>query len=318
MERIVAALVREADAGRPLIDWLAGRFSYLDRESWKARIADGSISVDGERAEPGRALRAGERVAFSPGADAAEPETDGRVRDLYEDGDYLVVDKPGDLPCHPGGRFFKGTLWYLLRERLGEVRIATRLDRETSGCVVLCKNPEAARRFQRLHEAGRVEKRYLAMVHGAFPDELYAEGELTDDGESAVRKKRRFGPQGSGGEYCATRFALTERSGGLSLVRAELITGRTHQIRATLCSLGYPVVGDKLYGTDEARFLRFIAGALTEEDQEALMLDRQALHCESISFPSGSGALIRASCPALWTFPPRPEGRGEASISAPP
>lgn len=316
MERIVAAAVRKEDEGRPLVDWLADRFTYLDRAAWAERIADGSITVDGTASAPDRPLSAGERVAFAPGTDAAEPETDDRVADLYEDEDYLIVGKPPNLPCHPGGRFFKRTLWYLLRDRLTDVRIATRLDRETSGCVLLCKSAAAARRFQDLQRGGEVEKRYLAIVHGDFPADLFAEGELAGDEGSAVRKKRRFVPRGSGGEYCATRFELAERSGGLSLVRAELLTGRTHQIRATLCSLGFPVAGDKLYGTDETRFLRFIAGALTKEDSAALILDHQALHCESIEFPGARGERIRASCPAPWDFPPRQSGRGGEKISA--
>lgn len=303
MERIVAATVRRGDEGVPLIDWLTRRFTYLDRGDWEAYIATGAITVDGKGSFPGRPLVEGDRVAFTPPASAAEPETEHLLVELYEDDNFLVVNKGPNLPCHPSGRFFRGTLWHLLADRFPTVHIATRLDRETTGCVLVCKTSLAARYAQGLLEAHRLTKSYLALVHGDFPPALEARGTLVPDPGSQVRKKRAFLPGeagSSGGEACQTNFSVVSRSSGLSLVRAIPVTGRTHQIRATLSSLGYPLVGDKLYGTDETRFLRFVEGTLTAEDREALLLDHQALHCEELSFPTPEGPPLRVSAPPPW------------------
>lgn len=314
MKRIVESTIGANDAGAALADWLVSRFSYAGRDRWVAFISDGSITVNGRAAPPDLALSQGDLIAFRPRPeDCAEPEVDKRIRTLYEDDDFLVVYKPPNLPCHPGGRFFENTLWAILAEAIPTVRIATRLDRETSGCVLICLTAEAARRIQKQGESGSMAKEYDVLVHGDFPKELDAEGFIGADGSSAVRKKRLFvmaapggEPPGKGFERCGTFFRRTgsfrkeEASSPISAVRAVLRTGRTHQIRATLRSLGYPVVGDKLYGTDETRFVRFAEGTLTEEDQAALVLDNQALHCAEISFLSRKGSPVLVRCDPPW------------------
>ncbi len=312
MERIVRSTVARADAGAALAEYLAGRFTYLSAAEWSAEVRGGTIAVNGLRSSPEAPMAAGDVVSFDPG-DFAEPESEEGFAVRYEDGDLLVVDKPPNLPVHPSGRYFKRTLWYLLRPRLPEPRIVTRLDRETSGLVLVAKSAAEARRLQALQTSGAVDKRYLALVRGAFPESLLARGVLVSDGASAVRKKRayidegdpRFPDAAESGESCETRFELAWTADGRSLVRAALATGRTHQIRATLRSLGFPVVGDKLYGVDETAFLRFAEGRLTGEDLELLELPRQALHCDRLSFPSSAGGRIEAVSPAPgWSVTP--------------
>ena len=108
-------------------------------------------------------------------------------------------------------------------------------------------------------------------------------------------------PQGSKVEACATYFErVCGFTGPISLVRAHPRTGRTHQIRATLCSLGYPLVGDKLYGPDETCFLRMAAGCMTEEDLTRLLLPNQALHCSRLLFKNRAGHAISAASQPRW------------------
>jgi RluA family pseudouridine synthase len=316
MERKPFAKISRSDSGSRLVDWLSRRFTYLSADAWLVMLGEGRIRVEGRLAVADRVLAAGEIVAFDPPR-YEEPAVDTSFSVIMEDEDFLIVDKSGNLPCHPGGRYFEHSLWRLLSERYGEVRIATRLDRETSGLVLVCKSAASAAFAQGMLSEGAIEKEYLALVHGPFPPSLEAKGYLTEDIASAVRKKRRYVdgeeiPQGKRVEACSTSFrrvgeidAGTEDRayGRISLVRARPATGRTHQIRATLFSLGFPVVGDKLYGLDEGCFLRFAEGGKNEEDLTRLILPNQALHCAGLSFRGSSGRAVDAKSVPRWPSP---------------
>ena len=293
MKRQTVFKVPETAAGKALADFLAVRFPYHDREGWCARIASGHATVNGRTSTPETPLRPGDRIAYDVSG-IPEPPVDFAVVVVSDDDDLLIVDKSGNLPCHPGGRYFNHTLWAWLKKVRGlrEPQLVNRLDRETSGLVVVAKNPAAARNCRKQFAGRMVEKRYTVLVEAdAFPETAACSGWLTADAGSAVRKKRRLVPGGSpdappeaGAEWAETRFRLLGQHRGVALVEAVPLTGRLHQIRATLLALGFPVVGDKLYGVDETLFIRFCKGALDEADRRALRMERQALHASGLAF----------------------------------
>jgi 23S rRNA pseudouridine955/2504/2580 synthase/23S rRNA pseudouridine1911/1915/1917 synthase len=316
MKRKPFVRIRAADTGTKALDYLASRFTYLSAKGWRTMIDEGRVKIGLERTEADRLLKEGDRLSFDP-PEIEEPPVDERISVAYEDEQYLIVNKSGSLPCHPGGRFFEHTLWRVLIDRYGEeagreMRIATRLDRETSGLVLVCKGARAARFASSALAKHAIRKEYLAMVHGLFPDRSEAEGYLVRDEGSLVRKKRIFiptreGEASLGGESCSTSFKLIARAaldeGAFSLLRAFPRTGKTHQIRASLLGLGFPIVGDKLYGLDEGCFLRFAEGALNEKDLSRLILPNQALHCAALSFEDEDERRVAARAEPCWPYP---------------
>ena len=298
-ERIISTEISAADTGKRLDVFLSSRFTYHSRHKWQEIIRKRQILLNGRPVKNSTKLRAGDVVDFLP--DNIEPETDNSYDILFEDEYILAVSKSGNLPCHPAGPFFRNTLWHLLAyrsEKPFKPYFISRLDRETSGIILIAKSAKTAAEFAENQLI--TKKMYLVVVFGDFPERIDADGYLYNDltiphdHTSKVRKKRYFSYEQPDfpGESCRTVFKLKKtihhfsgnRSRQLSLVSAELHTGRTHQIRATLCSLGFPLVGDKLYGPDESIFLRFINDEVTEEDRGKLILPRQALHSFSVTF----------------------------------
>ncbi|MFW5636556.1 MAG: pseudouridine synthase, partial [Thermodesulfobacteriota bacterium] len=274
LRRKIAIRIHPREAGISVIDFLSGRFRYQRRIEWLQNIEAGCIRLNEKPVNAVDPLAPEDILSYHP-PENLEPEVDREYDTVYEDDAILVINKPGNIPCHPGGRYFAHTLWALLMERedLKSIHFVHRLDRETSGLVLITRDPETARICQAQFEAGTVRKVYQVLVEGNFPSEpVIADGVLIPDADSRVRKKRRFissdakAPIPDQAQSCRTRFRLLDFQGPLSLIEARPETGRLHQIRATLCSMGYPVVGDKLYGVDDTLFLRFIDDRLTPQD----------------------------------------------------
>ena len=280
-----------ATCGTPLLDFLSKRFHYLSREDWAAQIQSGNLCIDQLPAQIDQVLQPGALVEFTPRR-LPEPPVSWDIEILFEDEQFLVLSKPGNLPCHPAGAFFNHTLWAWLKQavKLPEVHFCNRLDRETSGLVIVAKNSDAAKLLNQALQQPDACKEYLVLVQGEFPASMQCNGWLIPDADSPVRKKRAF-LQSLPKEMPQAESACTEYTclayhpaANISLLKSILRTGRTHQIRATLCSLGFPVIGDKLYGVDDRLFLELAAGNLSCEDRKRLLLPRQALHSWKISF----------------------------------
>lgn len=281
--RTTSTLVEAVDAGKRLDAYLSERFTYLSRTEWQKHIEAARILLNGTKSRSSRKLQSGECIEFLAD-DIEEPQVDKKYEVVHSDESLIVVSKSGNLPCHPAGPFFKNTLWYLLAEEFGKVYFVSRIDRETSGLVLLARNPGIAAEMSDRHI--EMVKKYIVFVHGDFPAEHHARGFLMPDDRSAVRKKRKFveieKPPSGISEYAETRFRLLGSGSGMSVLEAELVTGRLHQIRATLNSLGFPVVGDKIYGLDENAYIRFAQGGMTDTDRLLLVLNRQALHAATL------------------------------------
>ncbi|WP_225919310.1 RluA family pseudouridine synthase [Actomonas aquatica] len=222
---------------------------------------------------------------------------------LHEDDDLLVVSKSGEVVCHPSKFGPTSSLVGAAREYTGldTMHLVFRLDRETSGVVVMAKNAAMASRLQTAMMTRKVGKRYLTVLTGELAEPVTVDQPLGRDYESPVHVKDWVTPEG---KAAVTHYLPRVVRNGFSLVEVRPQTGRKHQIRAHAQWLGYPVVGDKIYGPDPRLFLRFIDDGWSEELAATLLLRRQALHCAEIDLrPAGVDWVFRAPWPEdLATF----------------
>lgn len=243
-----------------------------------------------------------------------EPETPTELPIVFQDDWLLVLDKPAGLPIHPTARYQKGTLVSLLRERLGEpsAEPAHRLDRETSGLVVCGRTTEACRVLGRLFISRDVHKEYLAICEGHPPEDTFFVDAPIAEGTELIRIAVRIDPVE--GKESRTRFEVlrrfTREGEPFALLRCYPETGRQHQIRIHLHAVGFPLVGDKMYGPDPGYFDRFSRHCLEPEAWVRLRLPRQALHAARISFPHpGTGAPVTFEAPLPTDLADFIEGR---------
>lgn len=209
---------------------------------------------------------------------------------LHEDAEVLVVDKPAHLLVHPSKPEGPPTLWHGLRALLayelatgGQISILNRLDRETSGLTVVAKSAVAARRLGRAMMRREIRKEYLAIARGCPKEDTFTiDAPLLRAGEvefSSVYVKQKVHPAG---KPCRTLVKVESRflrSGeSFFLARAFPETGRMHQIRVHFASVGYPLVGDKIYTNDGADYLEFLETGWTSALAGRLLMDRHALH----------------------------------------
>ncbi|AKT40667.1 RluA family pseudouridine synthase [Chondromyces crocatus] len=251
-------------------------------------VARGAYSPDARRLRGGDRVRAEQCVLlWREPWDEQAPSVEIPV--VFEDEDLVAINKPPFIPVHPTARYHKSTVVKMLEAaRQGEhLYLGHRLDRETSGVLLLSRNAEADRRVKSQFEARTgVVKRYLAIAWGWATEEHFrVEVPLELDPTHSTKVKMRVARPGAG-LPSATACELVERrvqpaSGRhYSLIRCTLETGRQHQIRMHLSTVGLPLVGDKLYGPDDTLFTRGADGLLTDEDRQTLELERHALHAE--------------------------------------
>ncbi len=278
--------------GMRLDRFLSGELRATSRTRAQAIIEASAFSWDGRRLRASERVRGEQQVVLWRPALDEEPAPHA-IEVIFEDEQLLVVNKPPMMTVHPTARHHRHTVIKQLEEsRPGEyLSLIHRLDRETSGVLLIAKSKEADSKFkiqmeQRSRKAaraaergetslGEADKSYYAITWGIPPEGLI-DAPLDAD-PSPLRVKMMVAERGAG---LAARTGVTvlATTGNYALIRCDLFTGRQHQIRVHLSHLGTPIVGDKLYGPDERLLARGADRELTEDDERALELPRHALH----------------------------------------
>jgi len=273
---------RECDGWR-LDHFLKRRIGRLSRTRIQDIIATQVTLSDGRRPRSSAAVHAGQIIRLDRPA-PVEPEVPRRFEVLYEDDEVLAIEKPAGLPIHPTAKFWRNTLTALLRERYPgqHMEVAHRIDRETSGILLVARSSSAASWLKRAFARRAVDKSYLALVKGQPPDHGVIDRpmKLLD---TPTHLMMGVAPDGL---KAVTRFRVVQRFAAHALCDAHPETGRQHQIRVHLAAIGHPIVGDKLYGAGERAFMRACDEGVGPE-LLALFdgLPRHALHAHRLSFP---------------------------------
>ena len=272
--------MRAKDGPRPLLEFLCIRFPQIPRDRWVGLIQRDQLQVDGQVAAAITEVREGMRVSCEL-AEHIEPPTQNDWKCLFEDEHVIIVDKPGDLPCHRNGPYIRSNLMFMLRMAYPDPRLylMSRLDRETSGVILVARTQDACRA---IHQSSSHRKSYLCVVRGQAADQILCTapiGPIRGDG---------YKRQALTGKAAETHFETLDRSHTHSLILARPRTGRTHQIRCHLESLGLPLIGEKVYRTDEG------AGLGQEREMGA---HRQLLHATELTFSHPERGSMSIECP---------------------
>ncbi len=288
--------------------FLGHHLKWRSRSSVQGLIRDGYVEIDAARPEAPKGTgvrkvekRSGAKLQHGSQVFIRIPdsyrtlllgETHDELTVLFEDEDVLVVDKPPLIAVHPSGRYMSDTLIQRVHLRYREEiesgqflpRLCHRLDRETSGIVLVSKRPRTHPALTIQFEDRLVEKGYLAIVDGVpEPASGSIDAPIRLSTTSPVELEMTTAADGL---PCRTDWETLKVSGGRALLRLRIHTGRQHQIRVHMAAIGTPLVGDKLYGPDREIFLRSAAGEMTDSDRAQLVIDRHALHSHRLLFES--------------------------------
>lgn len=312
--------------------YLGNRFSYYSRSKWQDLIGQGLVLVNGKRIKYTSVIKKGDEIVYHL-IGLKEPEIDKNIQIIYDDGDLIIVNKPANLPVIPSGKYYYNTLHTIMKETLNSnINMLNRIDRETSGCVVLSRGHELASKFCAMHSPknsknnskknykinyknnskedsknensknNKIKKTYIAIVENAknIEKNFTVEGYMEEVGnpfyrryqilhkaikerdikEKSIKETNKYS-ENEKLKYSKTKFKTIKKFGDYAVVMARLYTGRMHQIRVHLHSLGFYMVGDKIYGKYGPEvFHSFIKKSVIPKD----FFNRQALHSYKLEF----------------------------------
>lgn len=278
--------------GQRLDNFLTAQLKGLPRTAIYRMIRTGQVRINGKRCKPASRVAEGDKVRIPPariredGQAIIAPQVLRQVQDaiLFEDSDILVVNKPSGMAVHSGSGLAWGLIDVVRQLQPGNYfELAHRLDRETSGCLLLAKNGKALRNLARLFKDNEIQKRYLCLMDGHMDEAVITVNAALKkiQGETEHRVIAS-----EDGKYAKTRFHLLNNYADCSYAEAELLTGRTHQIRVHAEYLGSPLAGDSKYGTEEGRSRWRSKG-----------LKRLFLHAHLLQFEMDSGREVIINAP---------------------
>lgn len=237
-------VIRGQEQGKSLLEHLAELYSHSSRQAWQQNLLSGEVTLDGLRAEGSERLRAGQVLVWNR-PPWTEPEAPQHFEVLFEDHDLLAVNKPSGLPTLPGGGFMENTLLRLVQRESPQANPVHRLGRGTSGIVLFAKTAQAAAQLTAHWNTDKVQKIYRALAEGVAEQEVY--DITTPIGLVPHPRLGSVWAAKADGKPSRSLARVLERAAQTTSFEVALHSGRPHQIRIHLASIGHPLVGDPLY-----------------------------------------------------------------------
>jgi len=268
-----------------LIGFITGRFPYLPKSDWITAINTGALRVNGELVTPDYVLMNRDVISYDRPR-SSEPEIDRTYNIIYIDDAILVVDKNGNIPIAESGKYYRNTLINVLKEEEGfeQLFAVHRLDKETSGTIVIARKKEIATILGKQFARQETKKEYHAILRGDMVrPEIIVDKAIKKNIPipGRVRIRQIVSPTGKSSK---SLFIRERASHGLTLARVKLYTGRTHQIRCHAEYIGYPILGDKLYGNSDRNFIQLLKEEIQPEFPPWGIIQRQLLHASYLTF----------------------------------
>ena len=290
-------IIDEWGAGQRLDVFLSRRFSKFSRSSIARFVSSNHVSSPMRNLKPSSLLSFGDVLhIYIPGlAPSGPPPPHPPI--LFEDSDILVVNKPSGMLVHPSGDEFVWTIISVLRLYRKEqcLDLVHRLDRDTSGTLVITKNKESNAYLKKELQKRNINKVYHAISRGSPPWEVKdLRAPIAEHPTAKLRLRRTVLPSGLPSH---TSFRVLQRLDNYSLIECLLHTGRTHQIRVHLEYLGYPILGDKIYGQKDDIFLEHLHQGATKRVREIVSFSRHCLHAAKITFNHPKKGLLTIGSP---------------------
>ena len=236
--------VKKADEGKTLLELYATSFPYKTKEYWKEKIENGAILVNEKKIDANIPLKAG-WITMHTTQNKTEPSIHTNINLVFENEDFLVINKPAPLPVHPSGRFYKNTLTYILEQTFPNInyKIVHRLDANTTGLLLLAKNKETANYFINHFKDKTIKKQYIALVEGEI------KSAKTTINATIGKDKEKAGSRllNNSGQKAETSLTVIKKFADKTLVLLEPKDGRTNQLRLHLASINHPIIGDLGY-----------------------------------------------------------------------
>lgn len=300
----------EENIGSMRLDkYMGNRFSYYSRNKWQDLIGQGLVLVNGKRIKYTSDIKKGDEIIYHL-IGLKEPDIDKNIQIIYDDGDLIIANKPANLPVIPSGKYYYNTLHTIMEEKFKcRINMLNRIDRETSGCVVLSRGHESASKFCAMHNRNNnrnnnnIKKTYIAVaelseaklleieknsnnfkenIKKNIKENFIVEGYMEEIGNPFYRRYQILHKEKKeNSKYSKTKFKILKKFGKYAVIKAKLYTGRMHQIRVHLHSMGLYMLGDKIYGKYGPKvFDSFIKNSVIPKD----FFNRQALHSYKLEF----------------------------------
>lgn len=271
-DKKIKLIIEKKDENKTVLEILASHLKYYNKERWEQGIEKKQVLITKKDKEisQNEQLKEQDEIILTI-KNEAEPSVDKNIQTIYEDDYILVMNKTGNLPVHPSGRYYGNTLVNILKHKYPKIKIINRLDKSTSGIIIFAKDKDTAKDLAQQFSQRKVKKQYIAIVTGNVNSKQTIDVPIKESTYKTLCKLMIIDKKGKKSQ---TIIEPIKTINDKTILRVQPITGRTHQIRVHLKHIGHPIVNDTLYSNDPEQFIQELDNSTKK---------RALLHCSTLT-----------------------------------